>query len=682
MVIMDKSKIRNIGFAAHIDAGKTTTTERILYYTGKIHRIGEVDEGTATMDYLEEEKKRGITIWSAATTCFWKDYRINIIDTPGHVDFTVEVERSLRILDGLVILFCGVGGVEPQSETIWRQADKFHVPRIAFINKMDRVGADPFRVLREIREKFNVNAVLMQLPVGMENEFKGVIDLITCKKLIWDIDELGEKYREEEIKEVEEIEKWREEIFISLSEIDEKIAEYYIENKKIELEYIRNAIRKGVIKNKIVPVFIGSALKNKGIQPLIDAISFYLPSPLDRSNIVGKNPISKEVSERKPLDEEPFSGVVFKIQMDKKIGKLLYVRIYSGKIKQGEKILNPRTNEVFRVQRLYLLHANKRNALEEASAGEIVGIVGAKLVKTGDTLCDPQNPIIYEEMLFPSPLVSIAVEPKKISDLPKLEEALNFVFEEDPTFRVKKDEESGQFVLSGIGELQLEVILERIKREFNVEFKAGRPQVAYRETISIPSEGYSKFSKKVGEIHHFGEVLLSIFPNPQKGIYINIPDSTPIEFKEIITNAINTVLLFGPIAGYPVIDIRIEFKKISKGENVTPLGLGNAVQEALRNALLNANPILLEPIVKVEITVPAEFVGNVVSDLGTRNASLKKITRITDSLQRISAEISLREIFGYATILRSLTQGRGNFWMEISHFAPVPEEVKKKIMIF
>lgn len=682
MVIMDKSKIRNIGFAAHIDAGKTTTTERILYYTGKIHRIGEVDEGTATMDYLEEEKKRGITIWSAATTCFWKDYRINIIDTPGHVDFTVEVERSLRILDGLVILFCGVGGVEPQSETIWRQADKFHVPRIAFINKMDRVGADPFRVLREIREKFNVNAVLMQLPVGMENEFKGVIDLITCKKLIWDIDELGEKYREEEIKEVEEIEKWREEIFISLSEIDEKIAEYYIENKKIELEYIRNAIRKGVIKNKIVPVFIGSALKNKGIQPLIDAISFYLPSPLDRSNMVGKNPISKEIFERKPLDEEPFSGVVFKIQMDKKVGKLLYVRIYSGKIKQGEKILNPRTNEVFRVQRLYLLHANKRNALEEASAGEIVGIVGAKLVKTGDTLCDPQNPIIYEEMLFPSPLVSIAVEPKKISDLPKLEEALNFVFEEDPTFRVKKDEESGQFVLSGIGELQLEVILERIKREFNVEFKAGRPQVAYRETISIPSEGYSKFSKKVGEIHHFGEVLLSIFPNPQKGIYINIPDSTPIEFKEIITNAINTVLLFGPIAGYPVIDIRIEFKKISKGENVTPLGLGNAVQEALRNALLNANPILLEPIVKVEITVPAEFVGNVVSDLGTRNASLKKITRITDSLQRISAEISLREIFGYATILRSLTQGRGNFWMEISHFAPVPEEVKKKIMIF
>ncbi len=682
MVIMDKSKIRNIGFAAHIDAGKTTTTERILYYTGKIHRIGEVDEGTATMDYLEEEKKRGITIWSAATTCFWKDYRINIIDTPGHVDFTVEVERSLRILDGLVILFCGVGGVEPQSETIWRQADKFHVPRIAFINKMDRVGADPFRVLREIREKFNVNAVLMQLPVGMENEFKGVIDLITCKKLIWDIDELGEKYREEEIKEVEEIEKWREEIFISLSEIDEKIAEYYIENKKIEVEDIRNAIRKGVIKNKIVPVFIGSALKNKGIQPLIDAICFYLPSPLDRSNMVGKNPISKEISERKPLDEEPFSGVVFKIQMDKKVGKLLYVRIYSGKIKQGEKILNPRTNEVFRVQRLYLLHANKRNALEEASAGEIVGIVGAKLVKTGDTLCDPQNPIIYEEMLFPSPLVSIAVEPKKISDLPKLEEALNFVFEEDPTFRVKKDEESGQFVLSGIGELQLEVILERIKREFNVEFKAGRPQVAYRETISIPSEGYSKFSKKVGEIHHFGEVLLSIFPNPQKGIYINIPDSTPIEFKEIITNAINTVLLFGPIAGYPVIDIRIEFKKISKGENVTPLGLGNAVQEALRNALLNANPILLEPIVKVEITVPTEFVGNVVSDLGTRNASLKKITRITDSLQRISAEISLREIFGYATILRSLTQGRGNFWMEISHFAPVPEEVKKKIMIF
>ena len=682
MVIMDKSKIRNIGFAAHIDAGKTTTTERILYYTGKIHRIGEVDEGTATMDYLEEEKKRGITIWSAATTCFWKDYRINIIDTPGHVDFTVEVERSLRILDGLVILFCGVGGVEPQSETIWRQADKFHVPRIAFINKMDRVGADPFRVLREIREKFNVNAVLMQLPVGMENEFKGVIDLITCKKLIWDIDELGEKYREEEIKEVEEIEKWREEIFISLSEIDEKIAEYYIENKKIELEYIRNAIRKGVIKNKIVPVFIGSALKNKGIQPLIDAICFYLPSPLDRSNMVGKDPISKEIFERKPLDEEPFSGVVFKIQMDKKVGKLLYVRIYSGKIKQGEKILNPRTNEVFRVQRLYLLHANKRNALEEASAGEIVGIVGAKLVKTGDTLCDPQNPIIYEEMLFPSPLVSIAVEPKKISDLPKLEEALNFVFEEDPTFRVKKDEESGQFVLSGIGELQLEVILERIKREFNVEFKAGRPQVAYRETISIPSEGYSKFSKKVGEIHHFGEVLLSIFPNPQKGIYINIPDSTPIEFKEIITNAINTVLLFGPIAGYPVIDIRIEFKKISKGENVTPLGLGNAVQEALRNALLNANPILLEPIVKVEITVPTEFVGNVVSDLGTRNASLKKITRITDSLQRISAEISLREIFGYATILRSLTQGRGNFWMEISHFAPVPEEVKKKIMIF
>jgi len=682
MVIMDKSRIRNIGFAAHIDAGKTTTTERILYYTGKIHRIGEVDEGTATMDYLEEEKKRGITIWSAATTCYWKNYRINIIDTPGHVDFTVEVERSLRILDGLVILFCGVGGVEPQSETIWRQADKFGVPKIAFINKMDRVGADPFRVLKEIREKFNVNAVLMQLPIGMENEFKGVIDLITCKKLIWDIDELGEKYREEEIKEIGEIEKWREEIFISLSEIDEKIAEYYIENKKVEVDYIKNVIRKGVIKNKIVPVFIGSALKNKAIQPLIDAICFYLPSPLDKNNMVGKNPFTQEEIERKPFDEEPFSGVVFKIQMDRKVGKLLYVRIYSGKIRNGEKILNPRTNEIFRVQRLYLLHANKRNALEEASAGEIVGIVGAKLVKTGDTLCDPQNPIIYEEMLFPSPLVSIAVEPKKISDLPKLEEALNFVYEEDPTFKVKKDEESGQFVLSGIGELQLEVILERIRREFNVEFKAGKPQVAYRETISIPSEGYAKFSKKIGEIHHFGEVMLSIFPNPKKGNYINIPDSIPSEFKEVIMNAINTVLLFGPIGGYPLIDIRIEFKKISKGENVTPLGLGNAVQEALKDAIYNANPILLEPIVKVEIIVPTEFVGNVVSDLGVRNASLKKIIKITDVLQRISAEIPLREIFGYATILRSLTQGRGNFWMEVSHFAPVPKEVMKKITIF
>ncbi len=681
MVVMDKSIIRNIGFAAHIDAGKTTTTERILYYTGKIHRIGEVDEGTATMDYLEEEKKRGITIWSAATTCYWKNYRINIIDTPGHVDFTAEVERSLRVLDGLVVLFCGVGGVEPQSETIWRQSEKFNVPKIVFINKMDRVGADCFRVLQEIRDKFSVNALLMQLPIGMESEFKGVIDLITSKKIIWDIDELGEKYREESIRS-EEIEKWREEIFLSLSEIDEKITESYLENKEVEIEDIRKAIRKGVIENKIVPVFIGAALKNKGIQPLIDAICYYLPSPLDRGNLIGKNPFTQEVIERKPLDEEPFSGVVFKIQMDKKLYKLLYVRIYSGKIRVGDKIMNSRTNEIFRVQRIYLLHANKRNALEEASAGEIVGIVGAKEVKTGDTLCSVDNPIIYEEMLFPEPLVSIAVEPRKVSDLPKLEEALNFVFEEDPTFRVKKDEESGQFILSGIGELQLEVILERIKREFNVEFKSGRPQVAYRETISLPSEGYCKFSKKIHEVHHFGEVLLSVFPNPKKGNYINIPDKIEPELKEVISDAINTVLLFGPIAGYPVIDVRIEFKKISRGENVTPLGLGNATQEALRDALSKANPILLEPIVRVEISVPTEFLGNVVSDLGARNAFLKKIVRISNVLQRVSAEIPLREIFGYATILRSLTQGRGNFWMEISHFAPVPEEVRKKIMIF
>lgn len=677
---MDKAKIRNIGFAAHIDAGKTTTTERILFYTGRIHRIGEVDEGTATMDWLQQEKERGITIWSAATSCYWRDCRINIIDTPGHVDFTAEVERSLRVLDGLVIIFCAVGGVEPQSETVWRQADKFKVPRIVFINKMDRIGADCFRVLEEIREKFNVNAVLMQLPVGRESDFVGVIDLIRGKKIIWDVDETGERYREEMASE-EEMGKWREELFLSLGEIEEEVMENYIEKGKIEIEEIKKILRKGVIESRIIPAFIGSALKNKGIQPLIDAICDYLPSPLDKGEIIGKDPLKDEIVARKPMDEEPFSGVVFKIQVDRKLGKLCYVRIYSGRVKVGQKIMNSVSGERFRVQRLYLLHANRRNALQEAGAGEIVGIVGAKNVKTGDTLCDIENPVIFEEMIFPEPVVSIAVEPRSIRELPKLEEALNFMLEEDPTFRIKRDEETGQFILSGMGELHLEILLDRLKREHNIEVKSGKPQVTYRETITLPAEGYFKFSKTVGEVHHSGEAHVMIFPNPKKGNRVEIPEEIPEEFREVIMEAVNTVFLFGPLTGYPVTDVRVEFKKISQGTNVTPLGLGNAVQEALREAILKGNPILLEPIVRVEITVPSEFVGNVVSDLGTRGASLKKITKISEFLQRITAEIPLREIFGYATVLRSLTQGRGNFWIEISHFAPVPEEVKKKIMI-
>lgn len=677
---MNKEKIRNIGFAAHIDAGKTTTTERILFYTGRIHRIGEVDEGTATMDWLQQEKERGITIWSAATTCYWKEYRINIIDTPGHVDFTAEVERSLRILDGLVVIFCAVGGVEPQSETVWRQADKFNVPRIVFINKMDRIGADCFRVLKEIEKKFAVNTVLMQLPLGVEEEFKGVIDLLRGKKLIWDVDEIGERYREEDASE-EEMANWREELFLSLGEFDDELAERYIEKKDIELKKVKNTIRKGVIEGKIVPVFIGSALKNKGIQCLIDAICDYLPSPLDKKGVMGKVPETEKIIERKPSDEEPFSSVVFKIQIDKKLGKLSYTRIYSGKIKLGQKIMNSASGEIFRIQRLYLLHANRRNSLQEAAAGEIVGIVGAKRVKTGDTFCDIDAPVIYEEMLFPEPVVSIAIEPKSIRELPKLEECLAFMLEEDPTFRVKKDEETGQFVLSGMGELQLDILLDRLKRDFGLEVRSGKPQVAYRETISVSANGHHKFSKTIGDVHHFGEVDLSVYPNSQKGNYLEIPANIPDDFREVVNESVNTVLLFGPLAGYPVTDVRIEFQKLSKGSNVTPLGLGNAVQEALREALVKGDPILLEPVVKIEITVPSEFVGNVVGDLGTRNASLKKITKVSDFIQRVSAEIPLREIFGYATILRSLTQGRGNFWMEISHFAPVPEEIKKKIMI-
>lgn len=677
---MNKEKVRNIGFAAHIDAGKTTTTERILFYTGKIHRMGEVDEGTATMDWLQQEKERGITIWSAATTCYWKDFRINIIDTPGHVDFTAEVERSLRVLDGLVVIFCAVGGVEPQSETVWRQADRFNVPRIVFINKMDRVGADCFRVLREIREKFNVNAILMQIPLGIENDFVGVIDLLRGKKIIWDIDETGEKYREEEASE-EEMGKWREELFLSLGEVEERIMENYIEKGKVEIDEVKRILRRGVIEGKIVPAFVGSALRNKGIQPLLDAICDYLPSPVDKGNIVGKDPLRNEMVVRRPFDEDPFSGVVFKIQIDKKIGKLCYFRIYSGKVRVGQKIMNSVSGENFRVQRLYLLHANRRNAIQEACAGEIVGIVGAKNVKTGDTFCDVENPVIFEEMIFPEPVVSIAVEPRSVRDLPRLEEALNFMLEEDPTFRVKKDEETGQFILSGMGELHLEILLDRLKREHNVEVKSGKPQVAYRETITLPCEGYFKFSRTVGEIHHFGEAHVIVYPNSRRGNWVKMPDGLSDEFKEVVNEAVNTVFLFGPIAGYPVIDVRVEFKKLSTGINVTPLGLGNAVQEALREALLKGNPVLLEPVVRVEITVPSEFVGNVISDLGSRNASLKKIIKVSEFLQRISAEIPLREIFGYATVLRSLTQGRGNFWMEISHFAPVPEEVKKKIMI-
>ncbi len=681
---MDLNKIRNIGFAAHIDAGKTTVTERILFYTQRIHRMGEVDEGTATMDYMIQEKERGITITAAATFCEWKGYTIHIVDTPGHVDFTVEVERSMRILDGLVVIFSAVEGVEPQSETIWRQAEKFKVPRIAFINKMDRQGADHLRVLEQIEKKFKIKPLLLEWPIGTESDFKGVYHFVNYKKILWDKDELGLFYSVYDIDILpEEAQKFYEEMIITLSEMDEKVADEFYERGYVNPEKLNFLIRKGTLEKKFLPIFIGSALKNKGIQPLLDGICLYLPSPLDRGEIKGKNPIKEGEIIIKPDPLEPFSGVIFKIQIFEDMGKLCYLRIYSGTLRQGMKIYNPRTKEIIRVQRLYRLHADKRNALKEAFCGEIIGIVGPKEVRTGDTVCEVEKPIIYEEMLFPEPVVSQAIEPVSAKDLSKLEERLKWMVEEDPTFKLKVDEESGQIIISGMGELHLEIILDRLKREYNLNFRALKPQVHYRESIMESQEAVFEVKKTIGGEEHYGKVHIMVSPlEDAMRNEVSIGESLNIseEMKEVAFSSLKEVLEFGLIAGYPLINVKIHLKKIYNIEKTSPIGLRLAIQEAGKEAIKKANPILLEPYSYVEIMVPQEYMGNVIQDLMQRESVIveKKVDEATGWI-KIKAEMPLKNTFGYATILRSHTKGRVSLWMKVSKFKPLKLEKKEFI---
>jgi elongation factor G len=673
----DISRIRNIGFAAHIDAGKTTTTERVLFYTGRIHKIGEVDEGTATTDWMIQEKERGITITSAAVTTYYKGYRINIIDTPGHVDFTIEVERSLRVLDGLIVIFSAVEGVEPQSETVWHQADKYKVPRIAFINKLDRIGANPFRVIEQMKSRLTIKPILIQYPIGIENEFIGVIDLIEKKAYIWDIDEIGQNYRIEDIEFNQEQMKLYEDIIFNLSEIDERIIEEYEKNLFVNPQIIKNALRKAVLELKFVPILLGAAFRNKGIQPLLDAIIDYLPSPIDLPPIEGIDPITNEKIIRYPSENEPFCGLVFKVQVDpESLQELFYTRIYSGAIKVNQKILNVNTNQEQRATRIYLMHSNRKNAVNLARAGEIIAIVGLKNTLTGHTLSDIQKPIKLEGLEYPDPVVSIAIEPKSSKDLERLEEVLKFLLDEDPSLRLKKDNETGQMILSGMGELHLEIIIDRINRNFGIPVRAGKPQVTYRETVLNEVEIISEEEKEIGGSKHFGKVKIRIIPKERGSgnsykILVNLND----EFIKAIESGINEAFGYGPIAGYPVVDVEIIIEDVFLNQWTTSLGLRLAVLKGIKEGFKKANGILLEPVVEVEIITPPEFVGNITSDLSSRGAHLKSIEQYSEFLQKVIAIIPLRKIFGYATQLRSITQGRASFWMKISHFEPVEEGV-------
>ncbi len=668
-------KVRNIGFAAHIDAGKTTTTERVLFYTGRIHKIGEVDEGTATTDWMIQEKERGITITSAAVTTYWKGYRINIIDTPGHVDFTIEVERSLRVLDGLIVIFSAVEGVEPQSETVWHQADKYKVPRLAFINKLDRIGANPFRVIKQMKNRLSIKPLLIQYPIGIESDFIGVVDLIEKKAYIWDLDEVGQNYRIENVDFSEEQIKLYEEIIFNLAEFDESILEEYERKLFVEPKLIKSALRKAVLELKIVPVLLGSAFRNKGIQPLLDAILDYLPSPLDLPPVEGIDPITNEKVIRKPIEDEPFCGLVFKVQVDpESLQELFYTRIYSGVIKVNQKILNVNTKTEQRATRIYLMHSNRKNAINLARAGEIVALVGLKNTLTGHTLSDINKPIKLEGLEYPEPVVSIAIEPKSSKDLEKLEEVLKFLLDEDPSLALKKDPETGQTILSGMGELHLEIVVDRINRDFKIPVRAGRPQVTFRETILNEFEIVSEEEREIGGIKHYGKVKIRVIPRERgKGNSYKITVELSDELKNAIESGIMEAFGYGPIAGYPVVDVEIVVENVFLNQWTTPLGLRLAVLKGIREAFKKANGVLLEPVVEIEIITPAEFVGNITSDLSSKGAQLKNIEQYTEFLQKINAIIPLRKIFGYATQLRSLSQGRASFWMRLSHFEILEE---------
>ncbi|GIV18566.1 MAG: elongation factor G [Armatimonadota bacterium] len=677
---------RNIGIAAHIDAGKTTTTERILYYTGRIHRIGEVDDGAATMDWMEQEQERGITITSAATTCFWRGHRINIIDTPGHVDFTVEVERSLRVLDGVVAIFCAVGGVQPQSETVWRQANRYHVPRIAYVNKMDRLGADFYRVVQRMKERLGANAVPIQLPIGAESDFRGIIDLVRMRAIIYK-DDLGKEYEQTEIPaEMHEMAShWREVLLEAVADVDDTIMEKYLEGEPITVEEIQRALRQGTLRSKIVPVTCGSSFKNKGVQPLLDAIIDYLPSPIDIGAVKGTNPRTGAPEARYPSDNEPFTALAFKIMSDPFVGKLTYFRVYSGTLSKGSYVYNASKDKKERIGRIVRMHANHREDVEVVYAGEIAAAVGLNETTTGDTLCEEKAPIILEAMQFPDPVISVAIEPRTKADQDKLGIALSRLAVEDPTFRISTDPETGQTIISGMGELHLEIIVDRLMREFKVEANVGRPQVAYREAVRQPARGEGRYVRQTGGRGQYGHCILEIEPLPpgQGFEFVNkiVGGVIPKEFIPAIEGGVREAMDSGVIAGYPVVDVRVAVVDGSYHEvDSSEMAFKIAGSMAFKAAMQKASPTIKEPIMAVEIVTPEQFLGDVIGDLNSRRGRIEGIEPGPGGTQTIRAHVPLAEMFGYATALRSLTQGRATYVMQPSHYEEVPANIAQELI--
>ncbi|MEK7540609.1 MAG: elongation factor G [Patescibacteria group bacterium] len=678
-------KTRNIGIIAHIDAGKTTVSERVLFYTGKTHKIGEVHEGEATMDWMEQEQERGITITSAATTCFWKDCMINIIDTPGHVDFTVEVERSLRVLDGGVVIFDGVAGVEPQSETVWHQADKYNVPRICFINKMDRTGADFYKDLGMIHDRLTKNAHPIQLPIGAEDKFEGMIDLLT-RKAFYYRDDMGQQVEELDVPAdmQEKVEKYRGQLIEAIVEQDEKMMEAYLGGTEPSLEELKTTLRAAVVQFKIIPVMCGSALKNKGVQKMLDAVVDYLPSPVDTPAIVGTDPNDPEKKvERHASDEEPVAALAFKVASDPFVGKLTFIRVYSGVLQSGSYVMNTTSGKKERISRLVKLHANHREDISEIRAGDIGAAVGLKETRTGDTLCDETNPVQLENIVFPEPVISIAIEPKTKADQEKMGIALSKLSEEDPTFRVQSNEETGQTLISGMGELHLEIIVDRMKREFSVGANVGAPQVAYKETISQHAEAQGKYIKQSGGRGQYGDAWVKVDPNPGKGFeFVDdvVGGAIPREYIQPVGKGAKEALLNGVLAGYPMVDVMVtvfdgSYHEVDSSEAAFKVAGSMATQEACRKA----KPVILEPLMKVEVITPEQFMGDVIGDLNSKRGQIQEMT---DRVQMkvVRAEVPLSEMFGYSTSLRSMTQGRASYSMEFQKYAPVPNNVATQII--
>ena len=686
-------RYRNIGISAHIDAGKTTTTERVLFYTGVSHKIGEVHDGAAIMDWMEQEQERGITITSAATTCFWKgmdkslpEHRINIIDTPGHVDFTIEVERSMRVLDGACMVYCAVGGVQPQSETVWRQANKYHVPRLAFVNKMDRQGANFFKVYDQMRSRLHANPVPIQIPIGAEEKFEGVIDLVRMKAIYWDEASQGMKFELRDIPAglLAAAKEWREKMVESAAEASEEMMNKYLEEGDLSEAEIRQCLRIRTIAGEIVPMLCGSAFKNKGVQAMLDGVIDYLPAPTDIPPVKGEL-ADGSIGERKASDDEPFSGLAFKIMTDPFVGQLIFFRVYSGMLKSGDTIYNPIKGRKERVGRILLMHANEREEIKEVFAGDIAAAVGLKEATTGDTLCDPAKEIILERMVFPEPVIHVAVEPKTKVDQEKMGLALNRLAQEDPSFRVRSDEESGQTIISGMGELHLEVLVERMKREFGVEANVGAPQVAYREAIRKPVEIEGKFVKQSGGRGQFGHVWIKMEPNPAgKGFeFVDAikGGSVPREYIPAVEKGLRETLPNGVLAGFPVVDVKCtlfdgSYHDVDSNENAFKMAASMAFKDGMRKA----SPVLLEPMMSVEVETPEDYTGTVMGDLSSRRGMVQGMDDMAGGSKVVKAEVPLAEMFGYSTALRSATQGRATYTMEFKHYSEAPKSVAEAIM--